>query len=64
MIKTREEYYEVRVQDIINQNEIKSINDLKTFLDEGSHSIQNEVSYIKSLLEKKDFANKLVFKRS
>jgi len=58
---TREKYYETRVQNIIDLNDIKSLNGLNTFLDEGDHSIQNEVSYIKSLLVKKDFTNKLVF---
>jgi len=62
-METREEYYETRVQNIIDLNDIKSINELNTFLYEGDHSIQNEVSYIKSLLVKKEFTNKLVFKR-
>lgn len=50
---TRQKYYEARVQNIIDLNDIKSINELNRFLDEGDHSIQNEVSYIKSLLVKK-----------
>ena len=54
-MESREKYYVPRVQGIINQNCIQSIEWLKTFLDEGSHSIQNEVPYIKSLLEKKIF---------
>lgn len=49
--ETQCKYYLKRIQNIIDLNNIASIDELYEFLDSNKHSIQNEVNLIKKYLE-------------